>query len=106
MKRNLLKTVIILLAVTFVISCNKENNFKVETNDLVNFQNVEEFNQELKKVISLSLDELIAYEDSKGYKSFGRTCDEIYESIDFEKFNSFKELETYINFKRIKNDNK
>jgi len=98
MKNNLIKTVIILLAVTFVTlqSCEK-TNLKVVESDMLIFEDIDAFNSELEKVLSFTSEELKSYEESKGYKSFGRSCDKIYESIDFESFKSYKELETYIN---------
>ncbi len=98
MKNNILKSILILTLISFIglQSCEKAK-LNIDENDLLKFENDNEFNNELLKVISMNTSELKGYEESKGYKSFGRTCDEVYADIDFEDFKSHEELVSYIN---------
>ena len=44
----------------------------------------------------MNLEELNAYEDSKGYKSFGRKSEQLYAGTDFEKFKSIDEIKAFV----------
>ncbi len=97
MRKYNLKSLIILMLVSFVTiqSCKKDDK-TFKSTDYLTFENQEEFNNELNKVLSYTTAELKGYEANKGYKSFGRICDEIYENTNFENFSSFEELEAYV----------
>ncbi len=60
------------------------------------FSSEEEFNSELEKVTSMSVNEQIAYAKNKGFTSFGAECRKFYKSIDFEGFKSKNELEKFV----------
>ncbi len=64
--------------------------------DIATFKNNEEYQNSLIKVLSMSTNELKEYEESIGYLSFGRECEEFYNSIDFESFATFEELESFV----------
>ncbi|HKK61471.1 MAG TPA: hypothetical protein VJ951_02855 [Bacteroidales bacterium] len=81
-------------------SCSKEEfsglSERQVLNEIVNFDSQEDFSTTLEKVVGMSSEELKAYEASKGYKSFGRTCEEFYRGIDFDDFTSLEELKAFI----------
>ncbi|MGF1587170.1 MAG: hypothetical protein ACFCUM_17765, partial [Bacteroidales bacterium] len=55
----------------------------------------EEYNEALNTVLSMSKDERKSYEESKGYISFGRKCDESYDEIDFDEFESLEDIKAF-----------
>jgi hypothetical protein len=61
------------------------------------FESKDDFFSELITVVEMTTDELIAYENSKGYKSVGRQADEFYQSIDFESFKSKEDILNFVN---------
>ena len=79
-----------------LISCNESEDLCPAEDSLLVFSSEQEFNSELLKVNNMSLDELIAYENGKGYSSFGRECLQFYKSINFEGFKSIRELEKFV----------
>ena len=106
MKKNN-KSMLFLVAVCACLaaSCDKEtitlnekvkNDNQIETKDIVKFDNMDEYTKVLDSVLSMNDLELKLYEESMGYKSFGRECDEFYENIDFEKFTTQEELLSFV----------
>ncbi len=77
---------------------NQDNNSgqPIESGDLLSFKNAETLNEEINKVLAMNYNELKAYEESKGYESFGRKCDEIYNSINPEDFKSLDEIKSFV----------
>ena len=104
MKNCLIKPILIVFAMAFTIffipSCSKVEVNRINNADeesiMISFKGVKEFQEALTKVNSLSLQERKLYEESKGYKSFGRICDEIYCNLDPEEFKSVEEIKTYV----------
>jgi hypothetical protein len=104
MKKCLIKPCLIVFAMAFtfffILSCSKDEvniiNNADEESIMISFKSVKEFKEALTKVNSLSSRERKLYEETKGYKSFGRICDEIYSNLDPEDFKSVEEIETYI----------
>ncbi|MBP5982500.1 MAG: hypothetical protein KA734_02170 [Fluviicola sp.] len=78
----------LLLSVGFtMVACEKAENKKSEVSfrkEIANFETSDDLFNEIKKLREMSLEDLKKYEESKGYLSFGRHCDELYASIDFE----------------------
>lgn len=64
---------------------------------MVSFNSKKEFREALIKVNSCSSLERKQYEESKGYKSFGRICDELYSNLNPEEFMSIEEIKTFVN---------
>ena len=107
MKKNNKTSMLLLLAVfaCLAASCEKEtltlndnvsNNNQIETKDIIKFDNMDEYTKVLDSVLSMNDLELKLYEESMGYISFGRECDEFYENIDFEKFTTKEELLSFV----------
>lgn len=101
-----MKTKYLNLAIAFIViitmsACKKDQSNPQESkNDpstkILAFKNMEEYQQTLKEVSSLSSDERVAWEDAKGFKSFGRVCDEIYSKIKPEEFRNSDEIKTFV----------
>jgi hypothetical protein len=101
MKRKSLKLFMLLFigccATSLFYSCSKDEAFQsniLET-DIVKFKTFEEYNEALNTVHSMSKDERKSYEESKGYISFGRQCDEFYSEIDFDEFESLEAIKAF-----------
>ncbi|MBI9069050.1 MAG: hypothetical protein JEZ09_17265 [Salinivirgaceae bacterium] len=84
-------------------SCEKDKNFNTEesktsqeSDNILCFKSVEDHQKTLNKVSAMNLQELIEYEDSQGYKSFGRKSDEIYYSVNPESFKSLDDLKDFV----------
>lgn len=89
----------LLIALIIINGCTKEKDTIIgDSNDgqIASFKSTEEYNDYRKVVFSLSFAELRVYEESKGYKSFGRACDELYLSIDPNKFKNTDEVIKFV----------
>ncbi|MDD2277893.1 MAG: hypothetical protein PHF25_08380 [Candidatus Margulisbacteria bacterium] len=62
-------------------------------NEMLVFNSMEEYNAAIDKTISFNHEELLAWEEQKGFTSYGRKCEEIYFSINFDEFNSIDEIQ-------------
>jgi len=101
-----IKSYLLLLTSAFIImSCSKEESVLQEkdsqlistlNNDLLKFDSFDEYQKTVSEVVSMKLDTLIAYENQRGYKSFGRTCDEFYKSINMDDFKSLEEIKSFV----------
>ena len=84
----------------FLNSCSKDDVSKIDEvsapTDILSFENDKEYNDELKRVLLMKSSELKAYEESKGYKSFGRKCDEVYNNVISEDFKSTGEIDAFV----------
>ncbi len=106
-----MKTKYLNLATAFIViiamsACKKDQSNPQESkNDpstkILAFKNMEEYQQTLKEVSSLSSDERVAWEDAKGFKSFGRVCDEVYKNAHPENFTNIAEFNDLV----VKNSN-
>lgn len=103
-KKNLiiqrLFTFIVAFVTLFITSCSKEEVNKIsnspESLNILSFKNVKEYSEAQKIVNSLNTKELKTYEESRGYKSFGRLCDEFYNNINPEEFKSIEEIKLFV----------
>lgn len=95
----------IVLALIFLLtfglfSCSKDDlvdqNLKNSISDIFYFADDATHNDIRNKVLAMNLDELRAYEDSLGYCSFGRKCDEIYNNIDEDEFLSEEDITKFV----------
>ncbi|GAB1414966.1 hypothetical protein MASR2M117_03720 [Paludibacter sp.] len=57
----------------------------------MDYDGVEEFNNTLLKVNSMTKSERLEWEKQQGFKSFGTICNEFYETIDPASFKSNEE---------------
>lgn len=99
---------LLLTLLIFISSCKKEeiynsNEVKIEDGPIVeepltilSFNSIKDFFEAHKKIAEMSQTEREVYEESKGYKSFGRLCDEFYNNIDPNEFNSIEEIKTFV----------
>jgi hypothetical protein len=96
---GLTKLSIICLGLSF-FSCSKSDITQKMDSDqtlkVPSYKTVESLIDLRKTIFSLTHEERMAYEDSHGYKSFGRICDELYFSILPSKFNSIEEAKTFV----------
>ncbi len=95
MKKFLFMTVSLSTILVFN-ACNKDDLNLSNDKEILTFNSVDDFNEELGKVLNMSTDELWDYEKSKGYKSYGRKCEEIYQSVDFDSFKAQDEIFDFV----------
>ena len=90
----------------FNCGCEKKENLNERelvkaSSNIYKFENIEDFQKQLKEYYSLSEEEKAEYEKRKNFCSYARTCEELYKSIDFE---SFKTIEEYRNIAETYSD--
>lgn len=102
-KRLILYTSIILAfsAITALIfhSCSKDDILAYnETNssDILCFKDYNEYMETLDIIFTFNIEERKNWEESKGFKSFGTVCDEIYDSKSPEDFRSVDEIKEFV----------
>jgi hypothetical protein len=96
MKTKRLSLLFIFALLVIFNSCTKEQTEQTidipVKNEMLVFKTIEEYSAAIEKTIAFNHEELVAWEDAQGFKSYGRICEEIYFSINFELFNSFDEI--------------
>ena len=100
-----MKVILLIIAIiaSTLCSCTKDKPEPRLTNDcnvkkdILVFDTFEEYNTTIYKTISMSSSELKDLEESLGFKSFGRKCEEIYFSINFDTLKSYGELVNIVN---------
>lgn len=99
--KSFTKLFIFSLLVTFC-SCTKEysdtslKNGAAVSSDIPTFKSFSEYRSAIEKTINMTDSELKDYEESRGYKSFGRICNEVYSSIQPENFKSIEEIKEFV----------
>lgn len=93
-----MKIKILLFAIIIALfsSCEKE---QIETNlekEILVFSSFEEYHNTVQKTNAMNEVELALFEDSIGFVSFGRKCDEIYNSINPDEFKSIDEIKSFV----------
>jgi len=74
----------------------KQKNFN--SNGLMYFSNYEEFSNTLDMLLAMDFDELCNYENSLGYTSFGRQCEELYiNSLYVDSLSSEADIQDFVN---------
>jgi len=103
MKIKLTKYALAVLAITFTFaltSCSKNEDalatVQNSKQDILTFKTVDEFNETVQKVNSMKPEERIAWENSKGFKSFGTICDEFYKTIEPQNFKTIEDVNTFV----------
>jgi hypothetical protein len=90
---------IVILALSFH-SCTKQDVTIISnagiSSKIPNFKSVESFNDLKNKVFSFTYEELKTWEESQGYKSFGRTCEELYYSVKPTDFKNIEEVKEFV----------
>ncbi|NLA25523.1 MAG: hypothetical protein GX879_11215 [Bacteroidales bacterium] len=89
----------LLLSFGVITSCEKATVEKISTQinqDYITYVSYEEFSNKLIEIVSMSPEERKNYEISNGYMSYGRYCDEFYNSIDFEQFKSQEDIIAFV----------
>lgn len=83
-------------------SCKKEdqyleelNEYRVKNNMLV-FSSINDYNKLLKRTIEFSHEELVVWESSIGFKSYGRISEDIYFSINPESFLNNEDVFSFV----------
>ncbi len=92
---NLNKITFIIFLILFN-SCTKEQSEQnVDVflgNNMLVFKTAEEYYAAVEKTIKLNYDELKDWEETQGFKSYGRTCEEIYFSIKPDQLNTIDDI--------------
>jgi hypothetical protein len=109
MKQFIYGTLFLALVGIGLIGCKKDG-VEMEKGGINSFKNVEELNTAINKTLSMSNKELEDYETLKGFKSFGRKCEDIYWNLNIENLTSFQQIESYVSnnhefIQLIKDDN-
>lgn len=93
-----------LVLILMISSCKKEDiyyhdleidSYQEELPVIMSFRNANDYMTTRKMIVEMSNSERKKYEEARGYKSFGRICDELYDNIDPEEFKSQEEIITY-----------
>lgn len=90
---------LILFAIGFS-ACNNEQliepKAEVQCENMLYFDSFEEMNTELEKVMNMTYEERLVWEKSKGFTSIELEAERLYESIDFEQFESAEQVYEFI----------
>lgn len=91
----------LLLVSVIFISCKKEDiaiqqTTNIEKQNILAFKTIEEFNETLVKVNSMSETERKTWETEQGFKSFGTICDEFYKNIDPKSFKNYNDVGNFV----------
>lgn len=96
MKIKLTRCFLALIAFTFVLTgcSNNEDVATIKNTEsgILTFASVQDFQSTVQKVSSMTSEERLAWEKSKGFKSFGTICDEVYKGIDPTKFKTTQQI--------------
>lgn len=93
--------VTLLLLFTFS-SCKKEqadtvsHNYGNMSTKILTFKNIEEYSSSLKEVLSFTDSQRKVWEEARNFKSYGRTCDEVYQSIHPENLISIDDFKKVV----------
>lgn len=89
------------IGIIFFNACSKDESELITRDSdflkITSFKDRQEYFETLNSILSMSPEELKEYEESKGYKSFGRLCDEFYQTINPEDFQSLEEIKEFVN---------
>jgi len=102
MKAKSLLTIIIITFIVLLNSCSKEDTDTliksdfISESDILVFKSIEDFQSTISKVNKMNQSEREEYEKSRGFKSFGRTCDEFYNSIETSNFKCINEINEFV----------
>lgn len=89
----------IILIYCTTISCEKavfEESLSNNNQTYITYNSYEEFSNELIKIVGMTTYEREKYEKENNYISFGRYCDELYDNINFEQFESQEDIITFV----------
>ncbi len=91
----------ILIASSLLFACNKEENSgnilpSAGNENIVVFESYDEYLDELQNSLKRTPEERKVWEQSQGIVSFGRLCDELYLSTDFEQFGTLDEIKDFV----------
>lgn len=88
-----------LLIIAFLTSCQKDGIELAQDqkcSNILTFNSVEEFNNELNNVLKLSIEEKTKWEQQKGFKSWGLSSEKFYETINPESFKDLNEVKEFV----------
>ena len=77
-------------------SCENAESINPACEEMLYFEDVNEMSQELNAVLEMTHEERLAWQEKKGFKSFGVIADELYQSIDMDKFKSVDEIKAFV----------
>ena len=85
----------------FNSGCEKEN-LEVDSCPNANckyvfYKDMEDYNNRLREISTMTRDERLSYELSQGYESFGSYCEKFYESIVPEDYQTLDEVVAFVN---------
>lgn len=101
MKIKLTKCILALIAFTFVLTGCSNNDEAISTiqpanQEILTFSSDQDYQNALEKVSAMSKTERLAWEKSKGFKSFGTICDEFYSTIKSQDFKTIEEINAFV----------
>lgn len=92
-------SILLVLFLTIFFACQKEDAL-IESQEnpesIAVFKSGDAYINFRNTVFSYSYEELVAYEESMGYKSFGRSCEELYYSIDPQEFQNVDQVKEFV----------
>lgn len=91
----------IVALISITLSCSKEESILIENKPsveipILKFSSANEFDSIVSELVKLSEVELKAYEEAKGYMSFGRKAEEFYRSIRIEDFKTTDDIMSFV----------
>lgn len=99
MKNNFIKLSLGVVLTFAFMSCNNNEELAgvkpqstQSTSDILIFKSDAEFDSTFQKVNAMSVEARSSWEKSKGFKSFGTTCDQVYGGINPENFKSLQQV--------------
>ena len=105
LKYIIVALLVVAVGTTLFWACQKENventiikQKSFNENGLMYFSNQEEFSNTLSSLLAMDFDDLCTYENSNGYTSFGRECEELYyNSLEVDSLSSDEEIQNFVN---------
>lgn len=91
-----LKNILLIALVVFSVSCDKDNLTIKNSENILKFKTIEELNSYMDNSLKMNLNELKELELTRGFKSFGRICDEVYQNLNIDKLTTFEQIDLYV----------
>lgn len=95
------KNIFLLLPFFVLISCDKNelisSEIEIQSNqNILSFKTEYDYQQELKKVNSMTEEQRLLWEKENGFQSLGTICNEFYNTIDPKQFNDLDEIKNFV----------
>lgn len=94
--KNIIFAFFMIMIILISISCEQDIHDAEIKNELVKFESIQDYQNLKTQTVSMSPQQLDEFEKEKGFKSFGKKCDEFYNNIDISSFNSLEEIKQFV----------